>query len=125
MARPTKKTPPAKVHQLPVRFTEDLYAVLSENAQKAGLTRGEYIRHLVAGRTPKAQPPIFHDDTALVSELAKLNKLGSNLNQIARYFNEGGLMTNPLAKELHHTLQEIDKMVIRCNKELEKEYGSH
>ena len=125
MARPTKKSPPAKVHQLPVRFTEDLYAVLSENAQKAGLTRGEYIRHLVAGRTPKAQPPIFHDDTALVSELAKLNKLGSNLNQIARYFNEGGLMTNPLAKELHHTLQEIDKMVIRCNKELEKEYGSH
>ena len=125
MARPSKKTPPAKVHQLPVRFTEDLYAVLSENAQKAGLTRGEYIRHLVAGRTPKAQPPIFHDDTALVSELAKLNKLGSNLNQIARYFNEGGLMTNPLAKELHHTLQEIDKMVIRCNKELEKEYGSH
>ena len=125
MARPTKKTPPAKVRQLPVRFTEDLYAVLSENAQKSGLTRGEYIRHLVAGRTPKAQPPIFHDDTALVSELAKLNKLGSNLNQIARYFNEGGLMTNALAKELHHTLQEIDKMVLRCNKELEKEYGSH
>lgn len=125
MARPSKKTPPAKVHQLPVRFTEDLYAVLSDNAQKAGLTRGEYIRHLVAGKTPKAQPPIFHDDTALVSELAKLNKLGSNLNQIARYFNEGGLMTNPLAKELHHALQEIDKMVIRCNEELEKEYGAH
>ena len=55
----------------------------------------------------------------------KLNKLGSNLNQIARYFNEGGLMTNPLAKELHHALQEIDQMVIRCNEELEKEYGSH
>ena len=71
------------------------------------------------------QPPIFHDDTALVSELAKLNKLGSNLNQIAQYFNEGGLMTNPLAKELHHALQEIDKLVIRCNEELEKEYGSH
>ena len=61
----------------------------------------------------------------VVSELAKLNKLGSNLNQIAQYFNEGGLMTNPLAKELHHALQEIDKLVIRCNEELEKEYGSH
>lgn len=125
MARPSKKTPPAKGHQLPVRFTEDLYAVLSENARKAGLTRGEYIRSLVAGKTPKAQPPIFHDDIALVSELAKLNKLGNNLNQIARYFNEGGLMTNPLAKELHHALQVIDKLVIRCNEELEKEYGSH
>lgn len=34
-------------------------------------------------------------------------------------------MTNPLAKELHHALQEIDKLVIRCNEELEKEYGSH
>ena len=52
MARPSKKTPPAKVHQLPVRFTEDLFAVLTDNARKAGLTRGEYIRHLVAGKTP-------------------------------------------------------------------------
>lgn len=125
MARPSKKTPPAKVHQLPVRFTEDLYAVLADNARKAGFTRGEYIRHLVAGKTPKAQPPIIHDDTALVSELAKPNKLGNNLNQIARYFNEGGLMTNPLAKELHHALREIDKLVIRCSEELEKKYGSH
>ena len=49
------------------------------------------------------------------AELAKLNKLGSNLNQIARYFNEGGLITNPLAKELHHALQEVEKIVIRCN----------
>ena len=55
----------------------------------------------------------------------ELQRIGNNLNQIARYFNEGGLMTNPLAKELHHALQEIDKLVIRCNEELEKEYGSH
>ena len=78
----------------------------------------------MVNRIPK-QVIVLHDDSALVSELAKLNKLGSNLNQIARYFNEGGMMTNSLAKELHHALQEVEKMVIRCNEELEKEYGDH
>lgn len=125
MARPRKETPPKKDHFVGIRLTDDLFAVLSGNAEKAGMSLSAYIRQLIAGKTIKAQPPIFHDDTALVSELAKLNKLGNNLNQIARYFNEGGLMTNPLAQELHHALQEIDKMVIRCNEELEKEYGSH
>jgi len=125
MARPRKEMPPKKEHFIGIRLTDDLFEVLSGNAEKAGLSLSAYIRQLIAGKTIKAQPPIFHDDTALVSELAKLNKLGNNLNQIARYFNEGGLMTNPLAQELHHALQDIDKMVIRCNEELEKEYGSH
>jgi len=124
MARPSKKTPPAKVHQLPVRFTEDLYAVLTDNARKAGLTRGEYIRHLVAGKTPKAQPPIFHDDTALVSELAKLNKLGSNLNQIARHLNQGGVMTNPLAAELKGIARMLHDTCMKYDAAVEKEYGN-
>ena len=29
-----------------------------------------------------------------------------------------------LARELHHLLGEMDKMVIRCNRELEREYGN-
>ena len=125
MARPKKEVPPAKEHFVGIRLTEDLYRVIQSEADNAGLSISEYFRRLATKHKIVMQPPIFHDDTALVSELAKLNKLGNNLNQIARYFNEGGLMTNPLAKELHHALQEIDKLVIRCNEELEKEYGSH
>ena len=125
MARPKREAIPTKPIKFTIRLTEELYETLSADASAVGITNSAYIRELILGHRPKAQPPIFHDDTALVSELAKLNKLGNNLNQIARYFNEGGLMTNPLAKELHHTLQEIDEMVLRCNKELEKEYGAH
>ena len=125
MARPKKGAPPAKEHFVGIRLTEGLYRVIQSEADNAGLSISEYFRRLATKHKIVMQPPIFHDDTALVSKLAKLNKLGSNLNQIAQYFNEGGLMTNPLAKELHHALQEIDKLVIRCNEELEKEYGSH
>ncbi len=125
MARPKKGAPPAKEHFVGIRLTEGLYRVIQSEADNAGLSISEYFRRLATKHKIVMQPPIFHDDTALDSELAKLNKLGSNLNQIAQYFNEGGLMTNPLAKELHHALQEIDKLVIRCNEELEKEYGSH
>ena len=125
MARPKKGAPPAKEHFVGIRLTEGLYRVIQSEADNAGLSISEYFRRLATKHKIVMQPPILHEDTALVSELAKLNKLGSNLNQIAQYFNEGGLMTNPLAKELHHALQEIDKLVIRCNEELEKEYGSH
>jgi len=83
MARPRKETPPKKEHCIGIRLTDDLFEVLSGNAEKAGLSLSAYIRQFIAGKTPKAQPPIFHDDTAMVSELAKLNKLGSNLNKIA------------------------------------------
>jgi len=95
MARPKKGAPPAKEHFVGIRLTEDLYRVIQSEADNAGLSISEYFRRL------------------------------ATKHKIAQYFNKGGLMTNPLAKELHHALQEIDKLVIRCNEELEKEYGSH
>lgn len=125
MGRPPKDVPSKKEHYIPFRVSDELYTLITTNAANTGLSISEYLRRCASGKPLPKRDIIFHDDTALVSELAKLNKLGNNLNQIARYFNEGGLMTNPLAKELHHALQEIDKLVIRCNEELEKEYGSH
>ena len=101
-----------------------MFDLICTDAEKAGMSISVYCRNAVLNRKIVQRPLVFHDDTALVHELRNLNKLGSNLNQIARYFHEGGLMTNSLARELHHLLGEMDKLVIRCNRELEKEYGN-
>lgn len=92
MELPKKEAPPAKEHFVGIRLTEDLYRVIQSEADSAGHSISEYFRRLATKHKIVMQPPIFHDDTALVSELAKLNKLGSNLNQIAQYFNKGGLI---------------------------------
>ena len=122
--RKKKKQLPIREKQIHFRVTQEMYELICTDAFNAGMSVSVYCRNAVLNRKIVQRPLVLHDDTALVHELRNLNKLGSNLNQIARYFHEGGLMTNPLARELHHTLGELDKMVTRCNRELEKEYGN-
>ena len=118
-----KKQTPIRDRQIHFRVTQELYDVICTDAKNAGLSVSVFCRNAVLNRKIQQRSFVIHDDTELVHELRNLNKLGSNLNQIARYFHEGGSMTNPLAQELHHAISEIDKMVIRCNLALEKEYG--
>lgn len=125
MARPTKKLPPSRPHRVTVRLTDEMYDVVAKDAEAAKLSMAEYLRHLIANRTIKYAPPIIHDDTAIVQELHSINKLGSNLNQIARYLNQGGNMTNPLAKEIRETLQVLNDSCNALNRKVEEEYGRY
>ena len=125
MARPNKKIPPAATHRVTIRLTNDLYDVVLQDAKNARVSVAEYIRQLILNRTVKYIPPVIRDDSALLHELRQLNKLGSNMNQIARHLNEGGSMTNPLAKDIRAELAQINECCNRLNRELEAEYGSH
>lgn len=46
MARPKKEVPPAKEHFVGIRLTEDLYRVIQNEADNAGLSISEYFRRL-------------------------------------------------------------------------------
>ena len=125
MARPQKKLPPATTHRITIRLTDEMYEVVTHDAEAAQLSIAEYIRHLILNRKIRYHPPIIHADTAIVHELHDINKLGNNLNQIARYLNQDGTMTNPLAKELRETLRQINDSCSKLNHALEEEYGRH
>lgn len=125
MARPRKKLPPAKEHFIGFRLTDELYQVIAADAESTRLSVSEYCRQLATNRTIKYAPPIIHNDTAIVRELHSINKLGSNLNQIARYLNQGGNMTNPLAKEIRETLQVLNDSCNALNRRVEEEYGRY
>ena len=122
--RKKRKLIPIREKQINFRVTQEMFDLICTDAKKAGMSISVYCRNAVLNRKIVQRPLVLHDDTALVHELRNLNRLGSNLNQLARYFHVGGLMTNSLARELHHLLGEMDKMVIRCNRELEREYGN-
>ena len=125
MARKKKELPPPKEHFIGFRLTDDLYQVIATDAANAHLSVSEYCRQLALNRKIRYLPPIIHDDTAIIHELHDINKLGSNLNQIARYLNQDGTMTNPLAKELRETLRQINDSCSKLNHALEEEYGCH
>ena len=51
---------------------------------------------------------------AVIKEIKKLigelGKLGSNLNQIARYFNQGGIISSEMRTEIKKSLRDIYEM---------------
>lgn len=89
------------------------------------LSDSECVWQMILNRKIKYAPTIIHDDSAIIEEPHKLNKLGSNLNQIARYLNQGGSMTNPLALELKAALRKLDESCNKFNKKMEEKYGRH
>ena len=124
MARPIKTYPPAKEHFVGFRISDELYQVVAEEAKKAGLSQSEYWRRLASKQRIVRGPIVIHTDEEILSELKQINKVGSNLNQIARYFNQNGLMNNSIAKELKETLKALEASCTRLDKAVEKEYGN-
>jgi hypothetical protein len=73
------------------RWDDAEFAALVEKAQETGLSRNAYIRAAVLGTPgPRAKRSAPVDAEALGRATAALNKVGSNLNQIAHVLNAGG-----------------------------------
>ena len=74
-----------------LRLTEAEAADLQDRARRAGLSTSAYLRACALGDSgPRAQraPPVNRE---LLSEaLVSLNRVGNNINQIAKHLNSGG-----------------------------------
>lgn len=79
-----------RTKQAVVRLTQAEAAEVQERAARAGLSAGAYLRTCALGDSgPRAKraPPINRE---LLSEaLASLNRVGNNINQIAKNLNNG------------------------------------
>jgi mobilization protein NikA len=95
-----------RVHKVDTRWDGIEHAFLTAAAQTAGLAKGGYIRALVLGCPgPRSQRAPSVNALALAQATAALNKVGSNLNQIARVLNAGG--ANVTTKEYLAALREV------------------
>jgi len=75
---------------LPTRWTDEEYEKLTRRANAAGLSRAAFIRRYTIGdEGPRAQRVPRHGTADLARLLAAVNKIGSNINQIARALNRG------------------------------------
>jgi hypothetical protein len=89
--------------RLPTRWTEAEFSELTRRAAALGLSRNGYIRLKAIGEAgPRAQKVPRAGTKDLAKLLAEVNKIGSNINQIARALNRG----RPLTKEFGRTLVE-------------------
>lgn len=110
MARPKKEKELRHLHQIMLRLTDTEYEIVSGNAEKSNLPLAKYARKQVMGREVK----IKYEMVAALPELKKLiaefGKIGSNLNQIARHFNSGGIHSPEMRKAINQGIADIYEM---------------
>lgn len=84
MARPKKTI--SRPYRITVRFTDMEYGLITDAAEETGFTLSEYIRKMVLEGKIAIRYEVVADIPELQKLTAEFGKIGSNLNQIARYF---------------------------------------
>ncbi|MBR1629010.1 MAG: plasmid mobilization relaxosome protein MobC [Lachnospiraceae bacterium] len=90
-----------------VRFTEMEHEVIIENAKAAGIPPASYVRRLALNGRIDLHYHITLGGEYIKPILVELGKIGSNLNQIARFLNSGGSLTDNLKHDIHLCIEEL------------------
>jgi hypothetical protein len=109
-----------RTHYVAVRCSADEVAALAAKAERAGLSRGAYLRAVALGSPgPRAvrRPPV--EKVELARLLGELGRVGSNLNQLARAANCG---ISPSLPQLEAVLLEIERTAAAIMKALGRDH---
>lgn len=110
MTRPKKEEALSHTHHVNLRLTDTQYEIISESARRSNLTLSEYIRRQLLKGKVIAKYEIVADVPELKKLIAEFGKIGSNLNQIARHFNTGGIHSHEIRKKLNQCIADIYEM---------------
>lgn len=105
---PRKKTEGEKRKNIVcVKLTDIELSILDQHAAGARLSRSEYIRGLILNKKMTVKYQIVINSEDIRSLLMQYGKIGSNLNQIAKYFNTGGERSLAMEEEIQRCLASL------------------
>lgn len=110
MARPKKDKELQHKHQIMLRLTDTEYEIIAESAKAAHLPLAEYTRKQIMKQRVTAKYEIVVDLPELKKLVAEFGKIGSNLNQIAKHFNSGGIHSQEMRKAINQSMARIYEM---------------
>lgn len=94
-------------HFVAVRLSDIEIELLDQNASILGVSRSEYLRKLLIEKEICNRIEIVADIKILRKLVSEYGKIGSNLNQIARYFNSGGDRSRAVEEEIHQCISDL------------------
>ena len=109
MARPKKEKALRHTHQIMLRLTDTEYEIISSQAKAANLPLAEFARKQIMNKRVIIKYELVAELPELKKMIAEFGKIGSNLNQIARYFNSG-IHSQEVQKSLQQSLSKIYEM---------------
>ena len=128
MARPKKDKCITYTKDVHFRLTETEYEILQKTAQDANLSISEYVRKVLNNQKVIVNYNLVADVPEIKKLLAEFGKIGSNLNQIAKYFNTGGESSAEMKDEIRQCISDLfslRKEVLRMAGELHGHNQTH
>ena len=98
---------PEKTHMVSVRLTDAERRKLSQICAVSGLPVSTVLRQLISGVTIRQRPPKELHDL-----YAEINRIGTNINQIARKTN-AGFATKDYMRELLFLMKAIEQKMAK------------
>ena len=110
MTRPQKETDIKREHRVTIRLTDTEFSIIENAATQAEMSISEYMRTQTMEGKVNARFEIVADVNQIKKLIGEFGKIGSNLNQIARYFNQGGVLSSEMRNEIRKSLRDIYEM---------------
>lgn len=107
MARPVKEKETQRSHHITLRLTDSEFDLIASTAKEAGLSRSDYIRKQALEKEVCIKYDIVADISEINQLTSEIGKIGSNLNQIARYFHTGGVRSKAMQDEIHECITKL------------------
>ena len=101
---------PKRKHYVKTMLSEEERADFDERLAITGLPQSEFIRQAIFTAQVKTTVEMECNIEQLERLIAEYGKIGSNLNQIARYFNQGGILSSEMKNEIRKSLRDIYEM---------------
>ena len=110
MTRPQKETDMKREHRVTICLTDTEFSIIENAATQAEMSISEYMRTQTMEGKVNARFEIVADVNQIKKLIGEFGKIGSNLNQIARYFNQGGILSSEMRNEIRKSLRDIYEM---------------
>lgn len=110
MTRPQKETDMKREHRVTIRLTDTEFSIIENAAEQSEMSISEYMRTQTMEGLVNARFEIVADVAEIKKLIGEFGKIGSNLNQIARYFNQGGIISTEMKNEIRKSLRDIYEM---------------
>ena len=110
MTRPQKESDMKREHRVTIRLTDTEFSIIENTAEQTDMTISEYMRKQIMEGEVNTKFEIVADVKEIKKLIGELGKIGSNLNQIARYFNQGGIISSEMRTEIKKSLRDIYEM---------------
>lgn len=107
MARPKMKRERKKRNIITLKLSDQELSLINEAATKRNVSRSEYIRIMISEKPVIYKYEIVADDTTLRKLTGEIGKIGSNLNQIAKQLNSGGIRSMMIQDEIRECIVKL------------------